>query len=152
MDEGKKDSIPDEYILTLDFREQGVFTYKVPVVKLQNMEELKNLLLNDIMSTINRNEEIGNISISDAIDLKELTLRLYEEIYAKYSELEGFTMRLFDQSMELFTDRYDKTVEELQEEMQDIIEKSKAEIEQRDAEIERQNARIRELEEMLSKK
>lgn len=179
MDEGKKDSIPDEYILTLDFREQGVFTYKVPVVKLQNMEakelndkklfallpflllklrkkisqirseenmeELKNLLLNDIMSTINRNEEIGNISISDAIDLKELTLRLYEEIYAKYSELEGFTMRLFDQSMELFTDRYDKTVEELQEEMQDIIEKSKAEIEKRDA-------RIRELEEMLSKK
>ena len=37
LDEGKKNTIPDEYTLTLLFEDQGEFTYKVPLVKLQNM-------------------------------------------------------------------------------------------------------------------
>ena len=37
LDEGKKDKIPDEYTLTLKFREQGNFVYKVPIIKLQNI-------------------------------------------------------------------------------------------------------------------
>ncbi len=37
LDEGKKDKIPDEYTLILQFREQGEFIYKVPVIKLQNL-------------------------------------------------------------------------------------------------------------------
>ena len=51
LDEGKKDKIPDEYTLTLKFREQGNFVYKVPIIKLQNItmqemnEETSCLLL-----------------------------------------------------------------------------------------------------------
>ena len=104
----------------------------------EHMEELKCLILDDIMNTINRNEAVGNLSPSDAINLRELTMKLYMRVYSKYGELEGLTMRLYDQSMELFTDKFEKIVEELQEE---VAEKA--------AEIERQNARIRELEEML---
>lgn len=172
LDEGKKDKVPDEYTLTLEFRGQGTFDYKVPVVKLQNMkaqelddkklfvllpflllrvrkkiakvrskenmDELKTLLLDDIIGLINRNEEVGNLTASDAMNLRDLTLKLYKAIYLKYTELEDLTMWLYDQSFELFTDKFEKTVEELQEEVAEM----------RDT-IEQKDARIRELEELL---
>ena len=158
LDEGKKDTIPDEYTLVLKFEDQGAFSYKVPVFKLQNislqelndkkliallpflllklrkkidrirskenMEELQNLVMNDIMCTIRKNEEVGNLSSIDAINLIDLTSKLYMQIYAKYKEMGEFTMRLFDQSMELAGDKYEKSVEELEEEnaeLKDII-------------------------------
>ena len=37
LDEGKKDKIPDEYTLILKFEDQGEFSYKVPVFKLQTI-------------------------------------------------------------------------------------------------------------------
>ncbi len=150
LDEGKKDTIPDEYSLVLQFENQGEFLYKVPLVKLQNisiqelnekkliillpflllklrkkiekvrskenMEELQNLVVNDIIKTIDKNVEVGNISATDAFDLKALTTLLYMRIYSKYKELEDFTMRLCDQSLELPSDKYEKTVEELEDE------------------------------------
>ena len=158
LDEGKKDTIPDEYTLVLKFENQGEFSYKVPVFKLQsislqelndkkliallpflllklrkkierirskeNMEELQRLVVNDIISTIRKNEEVGNLSSIDAINLIDLTSKLYMQIYAKYKEMGEFTMRLFDQSMELAGDKYEKSVEELEEEnaeLKDII-------------------------------
>ena len=157
LDEGKKDKVPDEYKLTLLFEDQGEFTYKVPLVKLQNMsveelnkkkmiallpfqllklrkkienlrteenlEELQNFVMNDIINSIDANVEQGNISATEAFDLKALTTLLYMKIYSKYKELEDFTMRLCDQSLELPSDKYEKTVEELEEEV-----KSKDEI------------------------
>jgi len=167
LDEGKKDTIPDEYALTLLFEDQGEFTYKVPLVKLQNisveelnekkliallpfqllklrknienlrtkenLEELQNFVINDIMKSIQRNGDVGNISRSDALDLIDLTKRLYMKIYSKYKELEEFTVRLYDQSMELASDKYEKTVEELEEELEltrDKYEKTVKELEQ----------------------
>ena len=158
LDEGKKDTIPDEYTLVLKFENQGEFSYKVPVFKLQtaslqelndkklivllpflllklrkkiekirskeNMEELQKLVVNDIIGAIHKNEELGNLSCSDALDLIDLTTRLYMKIYSKYKEMEDFTMRMVDQSLELASDKYEKTVEELEEEiveLKDII-------------------------------
>ena len=149
LDEGKKDMIPDEYALTLLFEDQGEFTYKVPLVKLQNMsveelnekkliallpfqllklrkkieslrtkenlEELQNFVMNDIISAIDKNVEMGNISSTEAFDLKALTTLLYMKIYSKYKELEDFTMRLCDQSLELPSDKL-KKAESLREE------------------------------------
>ena len=154
LDEGKKDTIPDEYTLVLKFENQGEFSYKVPVFKLQsislqelndkkliallpflllklrkkierirskeNMEELQNLVMNDIICTIRKNEEVGNLSSIDAINLIDLTSKLYMQIYAKYKEMGEFTMRLFDQSMELAGDKYEKSVEELEEEIAEL--------------------------------
>ena len=159
LDEGKKDKIPDEYTLVLKFEDQGEFSYKVPVFKLQsislqelndkkliallpflllklrkkiekirskeNMEELQKLVVNDIINNIDRNAEIGNISSTDGMDLKALTSMLYMQIYAKYQEMEEFTMRLYDQSLELPSDKYEKTVEELQEEVKEMKESIK---------------------------
>ena len=159
LDEGKKDTIPDEYSLTLLFENQGEFTYKVPLVKLQNisveelnekkliallpfqllklrkkienlrtkenMEELQRFVVDDIMESIRRNEDVGNISHNDALDLIDLTMKLYMKIYSKYKELEEFTVRLYDQSMELATDKYEKTVDELEEELELMSDKLK---------------------------
>ena len=183
LDEGKKDKLPDEYTLILQFKNQGEFIYKVPVVKLQNislqelndkklivllpflllklrkkldkirskdnMEELQNLVTNDIIKTIDRNVEIGNISSTDAFDLKALTTMLYMKIYSKYEELEDFTMRLYDQSLELPSDKYEKTVEELEnevKEMKDVIEEKDASLKEKDASLQEKDRRIRELE------
>ena len=86
----------------------------------ESMNELQNLVMNDIIESINKNVEMGNISSTDAFDLKALTTMLYMKIYSKYEELEDFTMRLYDQSLELPSDKYEKTVEELEEEVKDL--------------------------------
>ena len=80
------------------------------------MEELQRLVVNDIIDTIRSNEAIGNLSSTDALDLIEMTTKLYMKIYSRYKELEEFTMRMIDQSLELTSDKYEKTVEELQDE------------------------------------
>ena len=80
------------------------------------MEELQRLVVNDIIDTIRSNEAIGNLSSTDALDLIEMTTKLYMRIYSRYKELEEFTMRMVDQSLELTSDKYEKTVEELQDE------------------------------------
>lgn len=179
LDEGRKDKIPDEYTLTLQFKEQGEFLYKVPIVKLQNIslrelndkkliillpflllklrkklekvrtkenvEELQSLVLNDIISSIRENEELGNISRTDALDLIDLTTKLYMQIYAKYKELGEFTMRLYDQSMELASDKYEKTVEELEDEIKEI----KDNLKKKDIKLQEQDLIIQELEQKL---
>ena len=86
----------------------------------ESMEELQNLVMNDIIETIDKNVEVGNISATDAFDLKALTTLLYMRIYSKYKELEDFTMRLCDQSLELPSDKYEKTVEELEDENKEL--------------------------------
>ncbi len=72
--------------------------------------------MDDIIGAIHKNEELGNLSRSDALDLIDLTTKLYMKIYSKYQEMEDFTMRIVDQSLELASDKYEKTVEELEEE------------------------------------
>ena len=189
LDEGKKDMIPDEYALTLLFEDQGEFTYKVPLVKLQNMsveelnekkliallpfqllklrkkieslrtkenlEELQNFVMNDIISAIDKNVEMGNISSTEAFDLKALTTLLYMKIYSKYKELEDFTMRLCDQSLELPSDKYEKTVEELEEElelMSDKLKKAESLREENDglrANLAEKDEKVKELEQTI---
>lgn len=82
----------------------------------ENLKELQTLVIDDIINSIDTNVEAGNISSTEAFDLKALTTLLYMKIYSKYKELEDFTMRLYDQSLELPSDKYEKTVEELEEE------------------------------------
>ena len=179
LDEGKKDKIPDEYTLILKFEDQGEFSYKVPVFKLQtisvqelndkklivllpflllklrkkmekirskeNMEELQRLVVNDIIDVIHKNEELGNLSHSDALDLIDLTTKLYMKIYSKYKEMEDFTMRMVDQSLELASDKYEKTVEELEEENTQL----KTDIENQKKEIAKMNTLICDLQQQI---
>lgn len=99
------------------------------------------------MSSIRKNEELGNISRTDALDLCDLTTKLYMQVYAKYKELGEFTMRLYDQSMELASDKYEKTVEELEDEikeMKGIIEKHQESLLEKDDIIKKLEQRLKE--------
>jgi len=78
----------------------------------ENMEALQKLILYDIIGSINKNEELGNISQNDGYILKNLTDRLYFEIYSTYNELEEVTMRI-DESLQLECDKYN--LDEMQE-------------------------------------
>ena len=175
LDEGKKDKVPDEYTLTLLFENQGEFSYKVPLVKLQNMsieelnekkmiallpfqllklrkkienlrtdeslEELQKFVINDIIDTIYKNEVVGNISHNDAMDLIELTTKLYMKIYSKYKELEDFTMRMCDQSLDFISDKYEQKLEDLENRKAELENKT-AELENKTAELENKKAEL----------
>ena len=78
--------------------------------------------MDDIIDTIRENEAVGNLSSIDSINLIDLTTKLYMQIYSKYKEMEDFTMRLYDQSMELAGDKYEKSIEELEEENNELKE------------------------------
>ena len=109
------------------------------------MEELQRLVMDDITSTIRRNEAVGNLSSIDAINLIDLTTKLYMQIYAKYKEMGEFTMRLYDQSMELAGDKYEKSVEELQDEVNEMKESLK----EKDIKLVEQEQIIKELQQQL---
>ena len=180
LDEGKKDTIPDEYTLTLLFENQGEFSYKVPLVKLQNMsikelnekkmiallpfqllklrkkidnlrteenlKELQEFVINDIIDSIYKNEVVGNISYNDAMDLIELTTKLYMKIYSKYKELEDFTMRMCDQSLDFISDKYEQRLEDLENKRTELenktteLENKRTELENKATELENKKA------------
>lgn len=54
----------------------------------ENLEALKNLIQNDILGSINENLRVENITVDDARQLRRLTHKLYEHIYAHYEEME----------------------------------------------------------------
>jgi hypothetical protein len=81
----------------------------------ENLEELQKFVINDIINSIYENEVVGNISHNDAMDLIELTTKLYMKIYSKYKELEDFTMRMCDQSLDFISDKYEETIDKYEE-------------------------------------
>lgn len=85
----------------------------------ENFALLQNLILDDIIGSIRANLEVGNITQTDAEELKELTLRLYEHIYQHYEELGGRQnmKQLIEGALELPGDKYRNKIEELEEEI-----------------------------------
>lgn len=53
----------------------------------ENMEALRKLILDDIISVINENQRAGNITAADAGRLRRLVRKLYGHLYAHYKEL-----------------------------------------------------------------
>ena len=54
----------------------------------ENMEALRTLILDDIISLIKKNQHVGNITLSDANRLRELIRQLYNYLYANYKEFD----------------------------------------------------------------
>lgn len=54
---------------------------------LENMEALRKLVLDDIISVINENQRAENITAADAGRLRRLIRKLYGHLYAHYEEL-----------------------------------------------------------------
>ena len=60
------------------------FSFPTAFCSKENMEELHRLIVNNIIGAIHKNEELGNLSHSDALDLIDLTTKLYMKIYSKF--------------------------------------------------------------------
>lgn len=93
----------------------------------ETWELLRKLILDDIIGSIKANLGVGNITESDATELKELTLELYEHLYHHYQELGGYQemKELLEGAMELPLDKYRIRIDELEREL-DIV-RAKAE-------------------------
>lgn len=93
----------------------------------KNLDALKNLIQNDIIGSINKNIQLGNITMDDAQKLKRLTHKLYEHIYSHYQEME---------------DLNDMTDESLMLDIDIIEKKHEEELKKKDAEIEALKAQL----------
>ncbi len=106
-----------------------------------NLDLLKNLIQNDIIGSINRNLELGNITINDAQKLRRLTHKLYEHIYSHYKEMEELN-DMTDESLMLDIDIIEKRHEE---ELQNIITEKNSEIAEKDVAIKNRDKKITEM-------
>jgi hypothetical protein len=97
----------------------------------------------DIIDTINRNLEVGNITLEDAQKLNTYTQILYHQIYSHYEELEEVN--------EMTDESFMTEVDILYEEIHAANEKTNSVIAERDAAIEKTNSVIAERDAAIEK-
>jgi predicted RNase H-like nuclease (RuvC/YqgF family) len=100
----------------------------------ENLEALKNLIQNDIIGSIEGNLRLGNITEDDARKLKRQTHKLYDHIYAHYSEMEELN-EMTDESLMLDIDIIEKRHEQELAKKDEEIAKGKEEIAKNKEEI-----------------
>ena len=108
------------------------------------INSLKNLVESDILQSIEINQQLGNITPSDAHQLISLTKKLYTYLYDAYTETEE-VWNMIDQSLELESDALILKMEAMENTIKDMDEKMAdklAEIADKDAEIADKNAEI----------
>ena len=125
----------------------------------ENKELLKAIIQTDIIGSINKNLEAGNITVWDARRLKRYTHKLYEEIYSHYEGMEELN-EMTDESLILDVDIVEKQFEEMEQQIAEAekrmaeVEKKKAEAEKRMAEVEKKKAeaekRFEEMEQQIA--
>ena len=109
----------------------------------QNLDRLKKLILNDILKPIEDNCESGNIEASDAVSLKELTLKLYDHLYAHYYEMiNGGVNSMVNDVLELESD---KIIARIRAEFADELEHTKEQLEEAREETAKTKEIIRQL-------
>lgn len=110
----------------------------------KNLQLLQNLIQYDILGTIAINYELGNISMNDAYKLQLLTIQLYNQIYAHYSEMEDLT-NMIEESLSLDIDIIEKQYGKSITDIDTKLDAKESELAQRDSEIERLKAEIEKL-------
>lgn len=117
----------------------------------ENIASLKSLIKTDIMGSIDKNIELGNITLEDGAQLYKLTQVLYTKLYSYYEETEEVT-DMVDQSIVTFVDEFQEQKAKLEQKIADkdkeLAEKDKALAAQKaegDAIIARLQAEIDEL-------
>ena len=110
----------------------------------ENMEALKKLITHDILNSLNRNVDAGNITQIEAGKLSRMIMYLYNHIYEGYEELQGVT-HMAEEALVFDVDILDyeirkltKKKQELEEETQVLI-KSKQNLEKSKQDLEKSN-------------
>jgi hypothetical protein len=112
----------------------------------ENIVALKELLRNDIIGSINRNYDMGNISYSDAASLRKFTEILYNQIYYnQYEELEemdAMTDESYMTDIDLIIKEQDEKWGDVVRERTEALRQLNAELEDKNAELEDKNAEL----------
>ncbi|MDD2971346.1 MAG: hypothetical protein PHE02_04350 [Lachnospiraceae bacterium] len=98
----------------------------------ENLDLLKNIIQNDILGSIRRNLDVGNITEGDERKLRRLTHLLYEYLYAHYDEMEELN-EMTDESLMLDIDiiekEHERQIKEVKEEVtKEVTEKVTEEV------------------------
>lgn len=103
---------------------------------------LKRLIFDDIITSIDKNLTVQNITVNDAYKLKRLTHMLYQHLYSHYPEMEELN-EMTDEALILDIDILEDKYEKLFEEQNNAIAQQEAEIQRLLAEIERLKTAVR---------
>lgn len=101
---------------------------------------LKKLVETDILGSIETNQQLGNITPSDAHQLISLTKKLYSYLYEIYTESEE-VHDMIDQSLELESDELVLKMQALEEKLKELNIKT-AEVDAANAKLETTQAKL----------
>ena len=119
----------------------------------ETVKQLQNLIEYDILNSIIKNVEVGNISPTDAKSLRELTQKLLRHLYEKYPETEVIC-DMFDQSLVLSIDPYIEKFEK-QDKMEDLekqLSRTEEELSRKEEELSKKKEQLSQTEEALCRK
>ncbi|SEQ67922.1 hypothetical protein SAMN02910369_02241 [Lachnospiraceae bacterium NE2001] len=92
--------------------------YNSPGKSLQEaIQELRDIYQRDIIKTIEDSYKSSDITRNDMNLLLQLTTKLFDYLYSKYSSIEEVDTMLHDESLDLDVDRYIDTIEDLKTEL-----------------------------------
>ena len=111
---------------------------------------MKKLIQDDIIKSIDRNLELGNITVWDARNLRRYNHKLYEHIYSRYEEMEELN-EMTDESLMLDVDIIEKRHEEELNELKDVIADKDEVLTEKNKELNAKDKEIKRLKEMLAK-
>ena len=117
----------------------------------ENLKALKNLIQNDIIGSIKKNLDAGNITADDARRLRRLTQQLYDHIYSHYEEMEVLN-EMTDESLMLDIDIIEKEHEKQLSEKDSVISKQNLALSEKEAVISEKNTVISEQNFIISEK
>lgn len=103
----------------------------------ENIETLKSLIKTDIMGSIDKNVELGNITPEDGAQLYRLTQVLYTRLYSAYEETEEVT-DMVEQSIITFVDVFQEEKAKMEKQMAEMNKK----IAEKDSEIAKLKAEL----------
>lgn len=88
----------------------------------ENFLKLQELIQHDILESVEANLKVGNITLEDANQLRELTRQLYDHLYVHYYEIGGCEdmKPLLEGALELPMDKYRIRIDELERENERI--------------------------------
>ena len=106
----------------------------------ENLELLKKIIQDDIIGSVDKNLETGDITAWDARKIKSYTHKLYEHIYSHFEEMEALN-EMTDESLMLDVDIWEKKFEMI-EEKYTILEQQNSMLEQKNNTLEQQNSTL----------
>lgn len=116
------------------------------------MDELQSMVTDDIIGSIEANQQLGNLTLEDTFKLRTYVDTLWRYLYKHHKELEGFR----DMTDESFMTEADIIYKELEEAREKLAEKDSAlekqanELTEKDSALEKQNILIKQLQQELA--